>query len=278
MLKNNYHTHMKFCNHAEGDVIDYVNYANDLGFSELGMSDHGPIPLNHHMTEKEYYDLYCQENMDLEHFKLYLEQIDECRQKFKNMKILKALECEYLYDNDDWYKNLRNQLDYLILGVHFYEYEGHMIDTYKDINYDNVYSYVENVERALKSGLYDYLAHPDLFFFDYKDKNGEWVFDDRCKDVAKKLIDLAVKYNVYFEINCNGVRFAKDKNDINMWRYPNINFWKIVKEYQDKNPNKLKLILGCDAHRPNALNNDNVKDVLKFVDDLGLKVLTKIDL
>ena len=27
MLKNNYHTHMKYCNHADGMVIDYVKEA-----------------------------------------------------------------------------------------------------------------------------------------------------------------------------------------------------------------------------------------------------------
>ncbi|MCR5349416.1 MAG: PHP domain-containing protein [Acholeplasmatales bacterium] len=278
MLKNNYHTHMRFCNHAKGDVIDYVKYANELGMEELGMSDHGPIPLNHHMTDEEYKALYCYENMNLDVFELYLNQIEDAQLKYPNMRILKALECEYLYDNDKWYENLRKRLDYMILGVHFYEYENHMIDTYKDLNYDNVYSYVENVNRALSTGLYDYLAHPDLFFFEYKDKDGNWTFDQRCKDVTNKLIDLAVKYDVYFEINCNGVRFAKNKDDINMWRYPNIEFFKIVKEYQDKNPNKLKLILGCDAHQPEALDNENVKAVLKFVEDLGLKVLTKIEL
>ena len=74
MLKNNYHTHMKYCNHATGDTVDYVNKAIQLGFSELGMSDHAPIPLNHGMTKKEWEENYCYENMTLDIFDKYLSE------------------------------------------------------------------------------------------------------------------------------------------------------------------------------------------------------------
>ena len=38
MLKNNYHTHMKYCNHATGDVIDYVKKAVELHAPLVGLS------------------------------------------------------------------------------------------------------------------------------------------------------------------------------------------------------------------------------------------------
>ena len=46
----------------------------------------------------------------------------------------------------------------------------------------------------------------------------------------------------------------------------------------DKNPNKLKLIIGADAHEPKALGNDNVKAVLEMVKDLKLDVLNKMEI
>jgi len=278
MFNNNYHTHMRYCNHATGDVIDYVKAAIKYGFNELGMSDHAPIPINHRMTEEEFKDNYCIENMSLETFNLYLKQIDDCRLLFPNIKIYKALESEYLYDNDEFYNNLRSKLDYMILGVHFYSYNGRIINTYSEVNYDTVKGYLENVRRAFETNMFKYFAHPDLFLFDYKDRFGKNTFDDTCKIITKELIDLSVKHDIYFEINCNGLKFAKDKNNRDLWRYPNVKFWQIVKEYQDNNPNKLKVIIGADSHNPEDLYNDNVKNVLKFVDDLGLKVENKLEL
>ena len=275
MLKNNYHTHTKYCGHAKGDVEDYVKEAVNLNMEELGISDHAPIPLNHGMTKEEWEENYCYENMDINTFDNLLKEIDNLKSKY-NIKLYKACESEYLYNNDDWYKELRSKLDYMILGIHFFNGEGRVLDTYKDINYKNVDCYYECAKRAIETGLFDYLAHPDLYLFDYKSINGKNEFDDKAKEICLKLIDLCVKHDIYFEINTNGLKYSKDKNNRELWLYPNIEFFKVVKEYMDKNPNKLKLIIGADAHEPKALGNDNVKAVLEMVKDLKLDVLNKM--
>ena len=277
MLKNNYHTHTKYCGHAKGDVEDYVKEAVNLNMEELGISDHAPIPLNHGMTKEEWEENYCYENMDINTFDNLLKEIDNLKSKY-NIKLYKGCESEYLYNNDDWYKELRSKLDYMILGIHFFNGEGRVLDTYKDINYKNVDCYYECAKRAIETGLFDYLAHPDLYLFDYKSINGKNEFDNKAKEVCLKLIDLCVKHDIYFEINTNGLKYSKDKNNRDLWLYPNIEFFMVVKEYMDKNPNKLKLIIGADAHEPKALGNDNVKAVLEMVKDLKLDVLNKMEI
>ena len=277
MLKNNYHTHTKYCGHAKGDVEDYVKEAVNLNMEELGISDHAPIPLNHGMTKEEWEENYCYENMDINTFDNLLKEIDNLKSKY-NIKLYKGCESEYLYNNDDWYKGLRSKLDYMILGIHFFNGEGRVLDTYKDITYKNVDCYYECAKRAIETGLFDYLAHPDLYLFDYKSINGKNEFDDKAKEICLKLIDLCVKHDIYFEINTNGLKYSKDKNNRDLWLYPNIEFFKVVKEYMDKNPNKLKLIVGADAHEPKALGNDNVKAVLEMVKDLKLDVLNKMEI
>lgn len=277
MLKNNYHTHTKYCGHAKGDVEDYVKEAVNLNMEELGISDHAPIPLNHGMTKEEWEENYCYENMDINTFDNLLKEIDNLKSKY-NIKLYKGCESEYLYNNDDWYKELRSKLDYMILGIHFFNGEGRVLDTYKDITYKNVDCYYECAKRAIETGLFDYLAHPDLYLFDYKSINGRNEFDDKAKEICLKLIDLCVKHDIYFEINTNGLKYSKDKNNRDLWLYPNIEFFKVVKEYMDKNPNKLKLIIGADAHEPKALGNDNVKAVLEMVKDLKLDVLNKMEI
>lgn len=277
MLINNYHTHTKYCGHAKGDVEDYVKEALNLNMEELGISDHAPIPLNHGMTKEEWEENYCYENMDINTFDNLLKEIDNLKSKY-NIKLYKGCESEYLYNNDDWYKELRCKLDYMILGIHFFNGEGRVLDTYKDINYKNVDCYYECAKRAIETGLFDYLAHPDLYLFDYKSINGKNEFDAKAKEICLKLIDLCVKHDIYFEINTNGLKYSKDKNNRELWLYPNIEFFKVVKEYMDKNPNKLKLIIGADAHEPKALGNDNVKAVLEMVKDLKLDVLNKMEI
>ena len=106
MLKNNYHTHTRYCGHAEGGVKDYVEYAVKLNMSFLGFSDHAPIPINHGMTKEEWEENYCYENMNMETFDQYLNDIDNIKDKY-NIKLYKGCESEYLYNNDDWYKKLR---------------------------------------------------------------------------------------------------------------------------------------------------------------------------
>ena len=276
MLINNYHTHTKYCGHAKGDVEDYIKEAVNLNMEELGISDHAPIPLNHGMTKEEWEENYCYENMDINTFDNLLKEIDNLKSKY-NIKLYKGCESEYLYNNDDWYKELRSKLDYMILGIHFFNGEGRVLDTYKDINYKNVDCYYECAKRAIETGLFDYLAHPDLYLFDYKSKNGINEFDSKAKEICLKLINLCVKYDIYFEINANGLKFAKDINDRSKWRYPNIEFFKCVKEYMDNNPGKLKLIIGADAHKPIDLNSNNIKLVEDMIKDLGLDVLDKIE-
>ena len=277
MLINNYHTHTKYCGHAKGDVEDYVKEAVNLNMEELGISDHAPIPLNHGMTKEEWEENYCFENMNVETFDDLLKEIDNLKSKY-NIKLYKGCESEYLYNNDDWYNELRSKLDYMILGIHFFNGEGRVLDTYKDINYKNVDCYYECAKRAIETGLFDYLAHPDLYLFDYKSINGKNEFDAKAKEICLKLIDLCVKHDIYFEINTNGLKYSKDKNNRDLWLYPNIEFFNVVKEYMDKNPNKLKLIIGADAHDPKALGNDNVKAVLEMVKDLELDVLNKMEI
>ena len=43
---NNYHTHTYRCDHASGDVEDYVMRASSLGMSKIGISEHAWIPGN----------------------------------------------------------------------------------------------------------------------------------------------------------------------------------------------------------------------------------------
>ncbi len=272
MIKRNYHTHMKYCNHAVGEVEDYIVSAIKNKYVEIGMSDHAPIP-REAFNDYDWNRMYCYENMDLDTFNQYLKDIEVCQKKYsKDIHILKALESEYIYEYHDFYKNLRDKLDYMILGVHFYKYNGKFVDTYGEITYENIDGYLDTAIRGMESGLFKYLAHPDLFYLDYKDKNGNHVFDEKCVEVSKKIIECAIKNDIYLEVNVNGLRFSKETDSNRNWKYPVYDFWNIAKDYKD-----LKIIIGVDAHDPELLGSNNIKLVEDFTKELGLKVLDKLE-
>ncbi len=271
MYKTNYHTHMRFCNHAEGDVIDYVNEAISLGFIELGMTDHAPI-LESFMNEADYKRTWSFQNMKEEDVFSYLKQIEECKIKFGDkINILSGFETEYLEKEKDFYINLRKKVDYLNLGIHYYEYNNKIIDVYSDVNYDNIDGYLETLKKAMDVNIFNIFVHPDIFMFNYKDKNGNWNFDEKCEKITRSIFELCIKCDVYVEINANGLKYSSNKNDMNMWKYPYVKFWEIAKEYKD-----LKILISSDAHNPLDLYNDNVEKVIDFANKLNLKIEKKM--
>ncbi len=270
MLKNNYHTHMKYCNHAEGMVIDYVLKAISLKFDELGLSDHAPV-LKSFMNEQEYMDNYGIDNMRLDQVEDYLNQIKDCQKKFPNIKIYSGFETEYLEEQNDFYKSLRKKVDYFNLGIHFLkDKNGHVLNCYKELDYSNLDEYYITAKKAISTGMYTTFVHPDLFMFGYKDINGKHSFDKKAEEITRKIAELALKYDIYLEVNTNGLKYCKDKYDKSTWLYPYPKFWEIIKEYP------VKILVGADAHTVDALYNENVRLVFDFIHELGLKIEEKM--
>ena len=186
MLKTNYHTHCYLCGHAEGLPSDYIKKAIELGFSEIGISDHGPllpswtIPMNKDKMEN-----------------IYFKDIDDAINKYGNkIKIYKALEMEYYPEYNDYYQELLTKVDYLILGQHALKLENSYFDIYKVTTIDLVYKYAEEVIEALNTGYFKILAHPELFIFRYPE-----VWNDEMDKISRRIIEAAIKNDVYLQSN-----------------------------------------------------------------------------
>ena len=113
MNKTNFHTHNYRCEHARGTVDDYVQKAIENGYTELGISDHAPVP-----------KYYTKNRMKMEDFEGYLKEIEDAKQKNKDkIKIYKSVEIEYFPEFSSYYRELQTKLDYLVLGLHAYRYK-----------------------------------------------------------------------------------------------------------------------------------------------------------
>jgi histidinol-phosphatase (PHP family) len=106
--------------------------------------------------------------------------------------------------------------------------------------------------EAMNTGLFTYFAHPDLIHYD-----GDWKF---YMDCVRPMCAEAKKCGVPLEINLLGVREGR--------HYPNRFFWEMAAE------EGCDVILGCDAHSPQALNDPRAeRDGLALAKEFDMNVL-----
>ncbi len=265
MLKCNYHTHLKLCHHAEGMSEDYVKEAIRLGMKEIGISDHAPVPETF-MTKEEYISNYCDENMTYDTFiNEYILDVLKAKEKYKNdIKVILGLETEYISDYHEYYQGLRDKVDYLILGMHFFKQGDRIKNIYLPMSKEDVLDYARSVEIALDSGLFKYLAHPDLFMYMYNDN----VFDSYAVEASNIIIDAAIRNDCLLELNAGGVKYGMLNGS---YRYPHKEFFEIAKA------KKAKIILGADAHYIDQLSNYQIEEIIKIKEELNLDTVTYMD-
>ena len=251
MYKENYHTHMRLCKHALGSIEDYVKAAIDLGFTHLGMSDHGPL-LNAGFPRMSMEEFYNQ----------YLPEFHYLKVKYSSeIKLYLGLEIEYIRGNDKHYEELLKNLDYLILGNHYYSF-NHSSETssYNCNTKERLDEYVSLIEEALSKGYFKILAHPDIFLMGYP------RYDETLDKAIRRICEACIKNNVYLELNVAGFdKGKKDFDGIQDFGYPNTHFFSIAKEFKD-----LKVIVSSDAHKPEDLDK-NLERGYYILEDLGIK-------
>ena len=106
--------------------------------------------------------------MPLVQFHEYAESIRKLKEKYRGqIEILLGLECEYYPRYLPWLRQflIEEQVDYIILGNHYYESDEIANQYYGNRCKEDLYlqRYVEGAIAAMESGLYAYMAHPDLF-------------------------------------------------------------------------------------------------------------------
>jgi len=271
-LYANYHTHTELCGHAKGRVEDYVESAIKEGYKILGMSDHGPIP--YELIASEYYYRYGLDiQMSVEEFKtVYLPDCMNVKRKYESkIQFLTGVEIEYFPNMRTYLSELKNTLDYLVLGMHFFPYKDGFYNVYEEMDQEKIMAYASMVCEAMNTGLYSVIAHPDIFAMKYKHQ-GKHLFDETCNQASRLIIESAIKNHVFLEINVGGFRREKFiENGMEKFGYPRFDFWKIVEEYQDA-----KIIIGVDAHDPLQLGDDDIDKAIRFANGFSFKIQEKI--
>jgi len=264
----NYHTHLAICGHAEGEMDEYIESAIENNYSILGISDHGPI-LTRDMPTKYYRDFGLHLQMNYDDFRsYYLPTFKKLKPIYQDrIHLYLGLEIEYYQGIHNYLEILKSELDYMILGMHYFPNGDEFYNVYDLMNEDLIMKYAENTVLALNSGLFKVMAHPDIFVYHYM-KNGKYLFDDVCKKASRMIIEAAIRNNVYLEINVGGFhRPMFHDQGIDKYTYPRYDFWEIVATYKDA-----LVIIGVDAHSPKHLNHNDIEKAFKLASQLHISV------
>lgn len=267
MRISNYHTHIYLCKHATGTIEEYITKAIHDGFKVLGISDHGPI--SDELTTK-----WRSRRMSMSESIDYLNELNTLKAKYKDqITLLGAFEIEYSNTYLSRLLEMRDSVDYLVLGQHQIEVEGEFKSIYFKQNHDTIKIYGNTIVEALNTGLFKILAHPEIFMYTYPS------FDHVCKEVSIQIIEAAIKTNTVLEINANGIRDCYRKTghlfEDEFYKYPHLEFWRLVSDYQKKYP--LTVVINDDSHSVNDFNDQFTTEAYNFAKKLNIKLSNLID-
>ena len=250
MNKNNYHTHTTRCFHAIGKDEEYVKAAIQANIKEFGFSDHTPW----------HYDSSFKASMRMPECQLddYIESIRYLKEKYKDqISILIGLECEYFERYMPWLEKMLEdkKIDYIILGNHYYQTDELHQYFGSPVNEYYLKAYVDHCIQAIDTGLYSYIAHPDLVYYDPDSKLYQEEMSRLCAYAKEK--DMPLEFNL--------LGFMSGRH------YPNESFWKIASKYKNK------AIIGFDAHSPDALLKDDIyQQAFNYLSSLDVELIDTI--
>lgn len=244
----NYHTHTARCRHADGTDREYVECAIKNGMKVIGFSDHCPWVFEDGFVSGT--------RMLPSQLDDYFSSLEALKREYAgDIKIYIGFEAEYIPELMEKQNELLKDypVDYMILGEHFTEREPFSDYTgFPTEDEAKLKKYVDLVIEGLETGKYAYAAHPDLMNFVGDSQIYDRHYSRLCRYLKEK--------NIPVEINLLGVREGR--------HYPSEGFLSIAGKIGNT------AIIGCDAHYPSALcDNENIDKCRELARKFDLKLV-----
>jgi len=188
------HNHTKLCNHAQGEIEQYIQKAIENGTKYFGFSDHAPM------------DFDPKYRMSFEQMSTYESDVLAAKEKYKDkIEILLAYEVDYLAGHMDNRVLHVDKADYLIGSVHFLDSWGfdnpEFIGKYEDQDIDEIWQkYFDTIKEMADSKLFDIVGHLDLI------KVFKFMPNKNILDIARPALEAIKKADMTLELNVAGYR------------------------------------------------------------------------
>ena len=236
------HNHTPLCNHAEGEIEEYIEAAIARETKIFGFSDHAPM------------DFDPAYRMKFEDMQEYEAKVKNAQQKYKDkITILLGYEVDYLPGHMDK-RVLEADVDYLIGSVHFLEGWGfdnpEFLAKWKEQDVDAVWQkYFDTIETMAKSRLFDIVGHLDLI------KVFNFIPKKDIVSIARNALHAIKESGMVLEINVAGYRKPVKE------AYPSLSL------LQEAYKLDIPITLASDAHKPEqvGLYNEELMQLIKEV-------------
>jgi len=223
------HNHTPLCNHAQGEMQEYIEKAIASGTQYFGFSDHAPM------------DFDPKYRMSFNDMKGYEKDVLEAKKKYADkIEILLGYEVDYLKGHMDE-RVLHPNVDYLIGSVHFIEGWGfdnpEFIGKWEEQSIDEVWQkYFDTIEEMANSKLFDIVGHLDLI------KVFKYMPEGDINTMAKNALNAIKKSEMVLELNVSGYRKPVKE------AYPSLSLLKQAFELD------IPITFASDAHKPEQVS------------------------
>ena len=258
----NYHTHTYRSGHSEyASDEEMLQVAKSNGISMLGFSEHIPNP-DLILPDEDHRMLLSEVNG-------YIASINKMKQDNPNMTILSGFEAEFDPMKEAFLGEMRDKVDYMILGQHFVNHGLQMVPSKNNPNYP--IEYANMVSKAIESGIFDIVAHPD-HFMEFRDtivsEEDRKLFDENAILASQIICEKARDMGIPVEINLSPALNDQILSDGNL-AYPHPTFWKVAQEIDG-----LQVLKGVDAHDLSAFKR--VPQAEQLIGDIEQMVSDKL--
>jgi len=259
-----YHVHPNFSIDAEGSVDDFCEGALQRGLQEIAFTTH----LDTDMTTDDCHVVVRGRRVDtlsgewLENYEATIRAAHDTY-KERGLRVLLGVEVDYIDDLECVLPEQFYSTDFdIILGsTHLIDHsaisaEDRAENTFKRYSLGELgEAYYTHLLRAVETGLFDVMAHLDLYR-----RFGEVFYGEGIRDIWKpylrELADAMKRHKVGFEVNTSPLRAGQDEpmpeeNIINALKKAGVSY----------------VTTGSDAHRPSDVGAGivEVTDLLKKV-------------
>lgn len=239
--------HTPRCNHATGSVREYAEAALRIGLTEIGMSDHSPMPGGFDAAWR----------MDRSELPDYLAEVESVRDEFAGrLSVRIGLEADYHPGSEAYVREMIDGYawDYIIGSVHYLgDWGFDNPDNLEDWNGRDIEQaycdYYATVADSAATGMFDIIGHPDLIKkFGHRPPLGS----EQVHKAEKAMLEAIRAAGTALEISSAGLR--KPVGEV----YPHGRLLALAGEMG------IPFAFGSDAHTPGEVGHamDTCLDML----------------
>jgi histidinol-phosphatase (PHP family) len=240
--KLDYHIHSRLCRHGDGEIYQYVESAIQKGLTEIGFSEHIPVPDLDDPTGR----------MVIDDWEVYVRDVFAAKETYPEITIRFAIEADYLPGHQPFIEQfLRSYpFDYVIGSVHFiddWDFSNMALRRrLEEFGAAALYRrYYKLIAEAAASGVYDIIGHFDL------PKRLGVDMPESLTDVRDRALSAVQEHHLTMEVNTSGLRKARE-----IYPAPEI----LAKAFALGIP----ITLGSDAHRPDDVAADFEETIVRL--------------